>query len=104
MSIKPWADVFIGELGLVSYPCAEKVAFGDTAVILNDHFGDDRESVLSLVEGGDPRGEILGQHREDAGLGIDGYCVESRMAIDRRVLCDRSVDVRYSHEHANITV
>ena len=97
--VEPGGDAVVRELGAVPHPGAVDLGGGDRPVAADRHLDDGGQPRLVLTEGREIGRELLGQHREDLGRGVDRGRVGPRVAIDGRARLDQRVDVGDRDEH-----
>ena len=71
------------------------------ALGVHDEFGDHRGAVLVLVERGEIGGELVGQHGEVAGGGIDGLGLMRGVLVDGGVLRHGCRNVGHADAHTD---
>ena len=97
--VEPGRDAVVRELGAVPHERAVHVGRGDRPVGADHHLDDDRQPRLVLTEGREIGRELLGQHREDLGRGVDRGRVGPCVPIDGRARLHQRVDVGDRDEH-----
>src|SRR5689334_6722061 len=79
------------------------VGVGDGTLCSHGDLDDHRETLLVFGEGGEVGGELLRQHREDAGGCVHGGRVDPGMRIDGGVCLHDGGDIRHGDENLHRT-
>ena len=92
-ALEPWADLAVGELGLVANGGFEDGGVGDVAGGGDGEAEDEGGAVGGGVERGEASGKLGGEHGEVAGGGVDGLALGRCVEVERGALGDGGGDV-----------
>ncbi len=92
-AFEPGGERVVGQLAVVVHPGGIDVRSGEGAVAGHGHLHDDGDAVLAGVERGEAGRELLRQHGEDPGGGVDRGGVDLGVEVDGRAQLHQGVDV-----------
>src|SRR5262249_41383161 len=96
-----WADSVVSELGSVAHEGSVDVAGCNSAILRDDEFDDDGETVGVLVERCEVGRQRFRQHGESACSGVDAGGFGSSMFVDRGIDGDIGVDISYGDQNTD---
>ena len=93
-AFQPVRNAVVGKLCAVADRCTVEIRAAKGPILAEDHFDDNGRAIFPVAKRREIGRQLLGEHGEDLGGGIDRGGVVPGVVVDRRALLDDGVHIR----------